>query len=217
MRLGLFHMASARVDRHQFVQSRPYQSKPWRRLAAAANGPTTRLTSESAHRIENGVPNDSGPDIAACEAATPKISTGIDSGSTSTASSKPAAVECHGERRADHSRERQRRRSDQQRQRHRRGRGGVEIEQQPEHRACHDQRHAGGEPVRQRFRGTGQFQRRPAHHDQVERTVLVVGREQAVEREQAGQAARRARESRVRAASAAPGRARSRTASAPRP
>src|SRR3954471_8331624 len=49
----------------------------------------TKLTSDSAQRIENGVPNDSGPDIAACDAATPKIKTGIDSGSTSTASSKP--------------------------------------------------------------------------------------------------------------------------------
>ena len=62
---------------------------PCRRLAAAANGPITKLVSDSAHRIENGVPNDSGPVIAACEAATPKISTGIDSGSTSTASNKP--------------------------------------------------------------------------------------------------------------------------------
>src|ERR1041385_5222990 len=56
------------------------QSRPWRRLAAAANGPTTKLISDSAHRIENGVPNDSGPEIEASEAATPKISTGIDSG-----------------------------------------------------------------------------------------------------------------------------------------
>jgi len=27
----------------------------------------TKLISDSAHRIENGVPNDSGPDIAACQ------------------------------------------------------------------------------------------------------------------------------------------------------
>jgi hypothetical protein len=33
----------------------------------------------------------------------------------------------------------------------------------------------------------GQFQRRPAHHDQVKRTVFMVGREQAVQREQARQ------------------------------
>src|SRR3954452_11652086 len=36
------------------------QSRPCRRLAAAANGPITRLIRDSAHRIENGVPNDSG-------------------------------------------------------------------------------------------------------------------------------------------------------------
>src|SRR3954454_11181560 len=65
------------------------ESSPCLKLAAAANGPMTKLTSDSAQRIENGVPNDSGPDIAACEAATPKISTGIDSGSTSTASNNP--------------------------------------------------------------------------------------------------------------------------------
>src|SRR6202051_4259495 len=64
------------------------QSSPCRRLAAAANGPMTKLISDSAHRIENGAPNDN-PDIAACEAATPKISTGIDRGSTSTASNSP--------------------------------------------------------------------------------------------------------------------------------
>src|ERR1700694_1255898 len=85
MRLVLFHPASARVDQYRFGP----QSSPCRRLAAAANGPMTKLNSESAHRIENGAPNDAGPDIAASEAATPKISTGIDNGSTSTASSSP--------------------------------------------------------------------------------------------------------------------------------
>src|SRR5437763_1829004 len=85
MWLALFHFASARVDRHQIGN----QSRPCRRLAAAAKGPMTKLTSDSAHRIENGVPNDNGPDIAACEAATPKIKTGIDNGSTSTASNSP--------------------------------------------------------------------------------------------------------------------------------
>src|SRR5260370_40995769 len=78
-------MRSARVDRGQVTQR---QSRPCRRLAAAANGPMTKLISDNAHRIENGAPNDN-PDIAACEAATPKISTGIDSGSTSTASNSP--------------------------------------------------------------------------------------------------------------------------------
>ena len=36
-----------------------------RSAAAAANGPTTKLTSVSAHRIVNGVPNGTGPTIAA--------------------------------------------------------------------------------------------------------------------------------------------------------
>src|SRR6266404_3845268 len=85
MWLALFHFASARVDRHQIGN----QSRPCRRLEAAANGPITKLTSDSAHRIENGVPNDNGPDIAACEAATPKIKIGIDNCSTSTASNSP--------------------------------------------------------------------------------------------------------------------------------
>ena len=56
---------------------------------AAANGPITKLTSDKAQRIENGVPNDNGPDIAACEAATPNISTGNDNGRTKPASSNP--------------------------------------------------------------------------------------------------------------------------------
>src|SRR6266403_6143691 len=85
MWLTLFHFPSARIDRDQVGN----QSRPCRRLAAAANGPITKLTSDSAHRIENGVPNDNGPDIAACEAATPKIKTGIESGSPTTASNNP--------------------------------------------------------------------------------------------------------------------------------
>src|ERR1700721_2085253 len=85
MWLLLFHLVSARVDRHLAG----VQSRPWRRLAAAANGPITKLISDSAHRIENGAPKDRGPVIAASEAATPKIRTGTDNGSTSTASSSP--------------------------------------------------------------------------------------------------------------------------------
>src|SRR6202051_3759079 len=79
MYVARFHAASAQVD----------QSSPCRRLAAAANGPITKLISDSAHRIENGVPNESGPEMAASEAATPNITTGMDSGSTSTASNSP--------------------------------------------------------------------------------------------------------------------------------
>ena len=52
---------------------------------------------------------------------------------------------------------------------------------------AHDQRQPRREPVRQRLGGAGQFQRRPPHHDQVERAVVMIGHEQAVEREQACQ------------------------------
>src|SRR5260370_39691824 len=82
---ALFHSASVRVDRRQFGA----QSRPWRRLAAAANGPITKLTSDSAHRIENGVPNDSGPVMAACRDRAPNINTGKDSGNTSHAADHP--------------------------------------------------------------------------------------------------------------------------------
>jgi hypothetical protein len=36
-------------------------SKPCRSAAAAATGPSTKLTSLSPHRIVNGVPNGTGP------------------------------------------------------------------------------------------------------------------------------------------------------------
>src|SRR5439155_15019076 len=64
-------------------------STPSRKPAAAAKVPTTKLTSVSAHKIVNGVPNDSGPTVAVFEAATPKISTGTVSGITRTASNSP--------------------------------------------------------------------------------------------------------------------------------
>src|ERR1700730_14662305 len=62
---------------------------PWRNVAAAAKGPMTTLTNVSAHRIVNGVSNGIGPTTAALVAATPKISTGMVSGSTRTGSSRP--------------------------------------------------------------------------------------------------------------------------------
>ncbi len=41
--------------------------------------------------------------------------------------------------------------------------------------------------MRQRFRGAGQFQRGAAHHNQIERTIFVVGHEQPVQRQEARQ------------------------------
>ena len=61
-------------------------------VAAAANGPITRLNSVSAHRIVNGVPNGTGPTIAAFAAETPKISTGIASGNIRIGSSNRRAA-----------------------------------------------------------------------------------------------------------------------------
>jgi len=160
------------------------QSSPCRRLAAAAKGPITKLISDNAHRIENGAPNDS-PVIAPCEAATPKISTGIDSGSTSTASNNPPRCMVTASAAPIMPGKGQRRRAGEQGQGDGRGRQRIEIEQQAEHRGCNDQRQSGGNPMRQRFRGAGEFQGSAAHHDQIERAILVIGHEQPIEREQA--------------------------------
>ncbi len=186
-----------------------------RSAAAAANGPTTRLTRVSAHRIVNGVPNGTGPTIAAFEAATPKISTGIVSGSTSTASSKPprrsATVSAApirpmkvsaGVPASSVSATRA-------------GRRRIEIEQQAEQRRGDHQRQPGGEPMRQRLGGERKFERRARHQDQVERAVLVVRRR--CSRSSASRLASSAPSHRIAGPDprrAARGRGRSRTASA---
>ena len=79
--------------------------------------------SDSAHRIVNGVPKRTGPTIAAFEAATPKISTGMASGRTSTRQQQSAAPQRDGHRRADQSEEGQRRRAGEQRRGDGAGRG----------------------------------------------------------------------------------------------
>ena len=91
-----------------------------RNAAAAANGPTTRLASVSAHRIVNGVPNGTGPVTAALAAATPKISTGTVSGKHQHREQEPAAAQRHRDGGADQADEGQRRRADQKRQHQRR-------------------------------------------------------------------------------------------------
>ena len=68
---------------------------------AAAKGPITRLTSVSAQRILNGVPNGIGPTMAAFAAATPKMSTGTVSGRTRIGEQQPAPPQRNGERGAD--------------------------------------------------------------------------------------------------------------------
>ena len=125
--------------------------------------------------------------IAAFEAATPKISTGTVSGSTSTGSSNPprrsatesaapispmqvsAGVPASSVSATAAIASR------------------FEIEEQAEQRRRDDQRQAGGDPVRQRFRQHGEFERRASHQQQIERAVLVIGGEQPVEREQRGE------------------------------
>ncbi len=87
-----------------------------RNAAAAANGPTTRLASVSAHRIVNGVPNGTGPATAALAAATPKISTGTVSGNTMHGEQQAAAPQRHRDGGADQADEGQRRRADEERQ-----------------------------------------------------------------------------------------------------
>src|SRR5215831_4445780 len=74
---------------------------------------------------------------------------------------------------------------DQERQDDRAYAARLEIEEQSQYGRGDDQRQAGGEPVRERLDADGQFQRDVAHQDQVERAVLVIGRKQAIEREQA--------------------------------
>ena len=167
-------------------QGRPDQSRPCRRLAAAANGPMTKLTSDSAHRIENGAPNDN-PGDRGLRGGDAEDQHRDRQRQHQHRQQQSAAMQRHRQRRADHAGKGQRRRARQQRQRDRRGRERVEIEQQPQHRGGDDQRQSGGQPVRQRLGGAGQFQRRPAHHDQIERAVVMVGHEQPVEREQACQ------------------------------
>ena len=63
----------------------------------------------------------------------------------------------------------------------------FEIEEQAEQRRRDHQRQASGDPVRNGLGERGEFQRRAAHQNEIERAVLVVGREQAIEREQRGE------------------------------
>ena len=59
------------------------------RAVAAAKGARAIVASDSAHRMRNGLRKGAPPPLAAEAAATPKISTGIVSGSTRIAMSRP--------------------------------------------------------------------------------------------------------------------------------
>jgi len=140
----------------------------------------------SAQRMLNGVPKGIRPTMAALAAATPKISTGTVNGRTRTARSKPP-------RRSATVRDAPIRpmkvsagvpaASVSATARSPPGRDEKEAE---ERRGDHE-RQAGGEPVRQRLGRKRDLERHARHQDQVERAVLVVHRDQAIERQQRGE------------------------------
>ena len=72
-----------------FVRRRHYSFPTCLRAAAAAKGARAMAPSDRAHRTRNGLRNGAPPPLAADAAATPKISTGIVSGRTRIAMSRP--------------------------------------------------------------------------------------------------------------------------------
>ena len=74
-----------------------------------------------------------------------------------------------------------------QRQRNPAHRRQFDIEHEAEHRRDHDQRQGRRQPMRDGLGRDRQFERHGAHHQQVERAILVIGGEQPVERQQAGE------------------------------
>jgi hypothetical protein len=60
----------------------------------------------------------------------------------------------------------------------------VELEEQSEHRYRDDKGQPGREPMGERLDGDREFERHPPHQDEVKRTVVVIAREQAIERQQ---------------------------------
>ena len=109
------------------------------------------------------------------------------SGRTSTLQQQSAAPQGDGQRRADQSEKGQRRRAGEQRQRHGQGRGPSTLRNSANSGVAI----ASGRPVVSQcasaFGRHGQFQRHGRHHQQIERSVVPVGRQQPVEREQAGE------------------------------
>ena len=152
--------------------------------AAPATAATTALTSVSATRIRNGGRNGCGSVTAAAAALTPKISTGIVKGRTSTAIRMPprpkAAASAAPTVPASVSAgvptssvsvvaaERQR----------------FEAEEQAEEGRGDGERQAGGEPMTQGLGKHDQFHRLAGEKMKVEGTVVAVVLEEAVEAEQ---------------------------------
>ena len=165
--------------------------------------PTTRLASVSAQRIVNGVPNGTGPTTAALAAATPKISTGTVSGNTSTASSspprrsvtamaapiRPMKVSAGVPTKSVSTKAA--------------AAGAIEVEEEPDQRRGNDERQAGGEPMGDPLDRDHELERRAAHEDEIERAVVVIGRKQPVERQQAREQRREPQDRRADALRAA--------------
>ncbi len=157
------------------------------KAAAAAAGPTTRLASDSAQRIVKGVPKGTGPTIAAFDAATPKMRTGIVSGKISTGTSNPPRRSAAASAAPISPRK---------------VRAGVParsvsataaidhksmLKKTPNSGAAMTKRQSGSKPMRERFGEDCQCQRRASHQDQIERAVLAVVGEKLVQRQQAGE------------------------------
>src|SRR5665213_83892 len=134
------------------------QSAPERRAAAQATGAITALTSVSATRMRNGGRNGVGPTMTEAAALTPKISTGMVNGSTSAATSRPprpsAAVSAAPMAPMSVS-------------------AGVPASSV-----------AVVAPGAKTFRQHGQFERLPGKDQQIERAVVAIVAEQAVNVEQ---------------------------------
>ena len=135
-----------------------------------------------------GGPNGAGPTIAALAAATPKINTGTVSGNTSTASSKPPRRQRNRQCRADQTEERQCRCAGSKVSASQPAACNSTLSINPSSGAINHERQSGGDPMRDRLAllppsSSGI----PSHHQEVERAVVVVGREQSIERKQTSQ------------------------------
>ena len=165
---AILHAKKRAANRPQRIR---YPSLPQRRRAA--KGASAIAASENAHSIRNGAANGDAPPLAAEAAETPKISTGIASGSTSTAISSPPRLQRHRQRRADRADHRQRRRAGEQADGDQRQRTGVHAEHQAEQRAEDRPAARARRPMGGAFDQHVKFERQAGVDQHVERAVLV--------------------------------------------
>src|SRR5580704_5124465 len=98
-----------------------------------------------------------------------------------------AAPRPQGERSGQSADQRERRRPDKKRGRERQEAGSIEAEGDAQEGRQDDQRQAGHNPVSRALGQRRELERPGRQQQQVERAVLVVGREQAIERQQRGE------------------------------